>query len=318
MEVALKRFPMIVGAAVLVFSLIAAASPHEAWRSDYLRNLAEAEFGKGAHVYAIFTYEGYSNGGTDDINPSAYAKAQRDYDSCQAGIEFMVVGATNPLHYDKDFGGHNYKVNEALNATLRKARAESFHRHLKRKARIAAGGIANDIKGVHLVAVIPPEPQPTIKVRERVVVREGNSLLPDGLRLATGLTVAQCDRIDAGLPIASLTASWTLDRKTSVGLYATSGLNFGEPVDRTGHAGAEFYRQSVFLRGGYRTGAVEIPGDGHSLARFEGPELGAGFRRGLFELGLYVAHGSYADVENRDERGRTMFAGELLLTIPVR
>lgn len=282
-----------------------------------LAAIVRSMYGPNAEVVCTWMYEGFSDGGSNDLPEGTIAIAKSDVAKLDADLRLLIVAGSNPLRYDRKYGGHNPKISAKSNAALRLDRAQWFNAQIGYRADVYPPGLANDRKAVYLIAVRVPE----VRAPERVIVcvEHTPTAFPDWFRAGAGWTGVQCQQLDVGLPMASLAAGWNLGRTTSIGAYAAGGVNLGSPNDRTMHAGVELKPlPAMFFRLGYRNGAVEIPGDGHSLARFEGPEFGAGLRSGVLEIGLYASPGKYADVNDRRWRDETLVAIEVTLGNRVR
>lgn len=289
-----------------------------------LAPIVRAMYGPTAIIEGAWLYEGFSDGGSTDLPNETASAAQRRAASLAPDLRLLIVAGSSPLRFDLKYGGHNPKISAKSNAALRLDRAQWFNSLIRFRGDVYPPGLANDRKAVYLVAVRVSAPIPPAVVAppyERIIVREAlsPSAWPDWFRGGLGWMGVASDRIEAGLFSATLSAGWNLSERSSIGAYAGGGLNFGSPNDRSAHAGFEYRpKRHLFVRLGYRSAAVEIPGDGHTLARYEGPEVGIGYRRNLVEAGLYGSRGKYADVDDRRWRDKSLVSFELTLGNPVR
>ena len=300
---------------LLVPSMVLAAELRETAvdiRNPVFMSIAQSMYAPEATVIEIWMYQGFSDGGSNDLPEDGITAAQARLAASNADQRWLIVPSSSPLRYDRIYGGHNWKISSKDNTALRLARAQWFNSRIGNRANVYAPGLTDDRKAIYLVGVHVPDKQTV--VREIVHEVRPSAVIPDWFRAGVGWGYVSCWDINSGLPMANVSAGWNLGRVTSLGAYAGGGMNFGSPSDRTFHAGVELtVMKLVFYRLGYRTGAVEIPGDGHTLARFEGPELGGGIRYKNIEFGFYGSPGKYADVNDRQWRNETMGVFELTI-----
>lgn len=265
----------------------------------------------GLRVTDVVFVNGFAPGASRDVTASQLSRIR------PGGY---LVGAVDLERFD---GRRNTRNQSQMNnVSLGLARAVFVNAKTGYRSTVLPQVILNDRRGVYQVFTEPiVKPQPpflatrrdTIVIQHRIVEQQQSGILPDWGRVGVGWTGVLCEQVEAGLPFGTLSAGWNLSERVSLGGYAAGGLNLGSPNDRTAHAGAELLLNRFFIRLGYRTAAVEIPGDGHTLARYEGLELGTGFRNRWLELGIYGSGGKYADVDDRRWRDETLVSLELSL-----
>ena len=275
----------------------------------HVYDLTRARFGDKVIIDGLHFAGEFSDGGSFDLSADEVTALRQWRSSFPDGTRFYVIPTTNPLWYDKKYGGHQPKIDAKNNASLRVDRGAWINDVLGYEADVYAAGMIYNQKGAFVVAFRdPPAPPayvpPPTTTTSIPIPGYGFERKPRvEFRPTLGYSYTHIDDVDYATPTAGMQLLIRAHQDTWIGAYYVDGYTFaGGYGDRRRMAG-------VIIRDGDRgfvgkiggTGAWTINGSsGLAKSRALGMDVGLGYDFGPVIASLSAGVYQSSKVTDRD------------------